>query len=217
MQSQTLSHQNLTRALQAAGRGVRPEELEACAHLMARAFHDDPAIRYLLGGTDLGPEDWRYFYTVLRAVYGKCMLLSTDDRLENLLILFPPRLKSVPALAFFRRGGGKLWRHFGLGLYVRSLRYEAHCGRVREKCAPPEAWYCMCLVVSPEVQGRGQGSRLLKPALECLRRAGVPLYLETHKPVNTQIYAHLGFRQADVSTIPGTDVAQYAMMKPGTP
>ncbi len=61
MQSQTLSHQNLTRALQAAGRGVRPEELEACAHLMARAFHDDPAIRYLLGGTDLGPEDGDFF------------------------------------------------------------------------------------------------------------------------------------------------------------
>ena len=75
----------------------------------------------------------------------------------------------------------------------------------------------MRLVASPEVQGRGQGSRLLKPALECLRRAGVPLYLETHKPVNTQIYAHLGFRQADVSTIPGTRVAQYAMLKPGTP
>lgn len=180
MQSQTLSHQDLTRALQAAGRGVRPGELETCAHLMAWAFHDDPAIRYLLGGTDLGPEDWRYFYTVLRAVYGKCMLLSTDDRLENLLILFPPRLKSVPALAFFRRGGGKLWRHFGLGLYVRSLRYEAHCGRVREKCAPPEAWYCMCLVVSPEVQGRG-------------------------------------FRQADVSAIPGMRIDQYAMLKPGTP
>ena len=73
------------------------------------------------------------FYTVLRAVYGKCVLLSADDRLENLLILFPPNLKSVPTLAFFRRGGGKLRRHFGPGLYVRPLRYEAHCGRIREK------------------------------------------------------------------------------------
>ena len=112
---------------------MRPEELEACAHLMARAFHDDPAIRYLLEGTDLGPGDWRCFYTVLRVVYGKCVLLSADDRLENLLILFPPNLKSVPTLAFFRRSGGKLRRHFGPGLYVRSLRYEAHCGRIREK------------------------------------------------------------------------------------
>ena len=46
MQSKALSHLNLNCALQAAGHGVRPEELEACAHLMARAFHDDPAIRY---------------------------------------------------------------------------------------------------------------------------------------------------------------------------
>lgn len=214
MQSKSLSHLDLTCALRAAGHAVRPEELEACARLVARAFHDDPAIRYLLGGTDLGPEDWRYFYTVLQAVYGKCVLLSTDDRLENLLILFPPDLKGVPALDFFRRGGGKLWRYFGPGLYVRSLRYEANCGRIRKKCAPPGAWYCMCLVVSPEAQGRGQGSRLLKPALECFRRAGVPLYLETHKVVNTQIYAHLGFRQADVSAIPGTRIAQYAMLKP---
>ena len=133
MQSKALSHLKLNCALQAAGHGVRPEELEACAHLMARAFHDDPAIRYLLEGTDLGPGDWRCFYTVLRAVYGKCVLLSADDRLENLLILFPPNLKSVPTLAFFRRGGGKLRRHFGPGLYVRPLRDEAHCGRIREK------------------------------------------------------------------------------------
>ncbi len=61
MQSKALSHLNLNCALQAAGHGVRPEKLEACAHLMARAFHDDPAVRYLLEGTDLGPGDWRCF------------------------------------------------------------------------------------------------------------------------------------------------------------
>ena len=139
MQSKALSHLNLNCALQAAGHGVRPEGLEACAHLMARAFHDDLAIRYLLEERTWARGDWRCFYTVLLAVYGKCVLLSAEDRLENLLILFLSCLKSVPALAFFRRGGGKLWRYFGPGLYVRSLRYEAHCGRIRGKCATPEA------------------------------------------------------------------------------
>ena len=80
MQSKALSHLNLNCALQAAGHGVRPEELEACAHLMARAFHDDLAIRYLLEGTDLGPGGLALFFT---RCCGRCM---------GNACCFPPRI-----------------------------------------------------------------------------------------------------------------------------
>jgi len=40
------------------------------------------------------------------------------------------------------------------------------------------------------------------------------VYLETHKAVNTRIYARLGFHTVDTCAIPGTGITQYAMLRP---
>ncbi len=77
---------------------LQQKDLPRGAAIMASAFRADPSIRYLLGGKTLGENDWRYFDTVLRAIYGKCIQLSTDRSLNDLLILFPPQLKAVPTL-----------------------------------------------------------------------------------------------------------------------
>lgn len=71
----------------------------------------------------------------------------------------------------------------------------------------------MCFVVLPEMQGGGLGSSLIKPVLNVLDSQNIPLYLETHKVVNTEIYKHLGFNMVDVSVIPGTNISQYAMLR----
>lgn len=48
--------------------------------------------------------------------------------------------------------------------------------------------------------------------LDTLDAYVAPLYLETHKKINTRICMNLGFETADVSVIPGTDIKQYAML-----
>jgi len=191
---------------------IRKEDLGQCAVVMSKAFHDDPAIRYLLGGTTIGQNDWRYFLTVLKAVYGKCIMLSSSSSINDLLILFPPELKSVPAFGFLKSGGIGLLRFFGPSLFWRSMRYENNCQKIREKLTVPGTWYCMCFVVLPEKQGQGYGSRLIRPTLDIFNHIGVSLYLETHKKLNRLIYKHLGFQEVDISKIPGTETAQYAFL-----
>ena len=205
----------LTEALTGSAYSLHKDDLEKCARLMAAAFHDDPSIRYLLGGQPLGSHDWRYFLCVLKAIYGKCVMLSDSEELRSLLILFPPKLKSVPTIGFMANGGVELCRFFGLPLFRRSVIYENNCQRIKSRLTTPDTWYCMCLVVAPEEQGRGIGSGLLKPVLEVLDEYRSPVYLETHKERNTQIYRHLGFDIADISTIPGTGIKQYAMLRKG--
>lgn len=179
---------------------------------MAAAFHDDPSIRYLLGGEKEGSADWRYFLSVLKAIYGRSIMISADEGLDSLLVLLPPELKAVPATGFFVNGGLKLAAAFGAGLYLRSANYENNCRRARKAIAP-DAWYCMCFVIAPEKQGRGIGSALIKPVLERFDENGADMYLETHKKINTRIYRHLGFSTAEISEIPGTDITQYAMLR----
>lgn len=178
---------SLADALSGCAYSVRKSDLEKAARLMAAAFHDDPSIRYLLGGRTQGRDDGRYFFAVLRALYDRCVMLAGGEAMKSLLILFLP-------------------------LFHRSINYEGNCQRVRNGFTTPETWYCMCFVVSPEAQGRGLGSELIRPVLDILDAHGAPLYLETHKEINTRIYMHLGFETADVSAIPDTDIKQYAML-----
>ena len=204
---------NLYKHLYDTGYTVQRKDLPAAAKVMAAAFGDDASIRYLLGGEKMGKHDWKYFHCVLKAVFGKCVMLSADENINSLLVLFPPQLRSVPVLAFLVRGGIGLYRFFGWGLFLRSLRYEKNCCAVKRKFMTPQTWYCMCFVVSPQLQGQGLGSRLLRPVLNILDSAHIPLYLETHKTVNTSIYGHFGFSVVGTSSIPGTDILQYAMLR----
>ncbi len=192
---------------------VQKSDLKKCAYLMASAFHDDPSIRYLLGGTEQGQNDWRYFYTVVKSIFGKCIMLSNDNDLNDLLILFPPALSAVSTFPFFINGGIILPALFKNGLLVRSLRYEANCKRIKEKIISNNTWYCMCFVVNPELQGKGRGSRLIKSVIKVLDGYNIPIYLETHKPINVEIYKHLGFKVKTTTLIPNTEITQYGMLR----
>ena len=106
-----------------------------------------------------------------------------------------------------------LFRSFGPELLLRSLNYERNCRAVKSRFATAHSWYCLCLAVSPQLQGRGIASRLIRPALEELEANRCSLYLETHRELNVSIYRHLGFELLDASPIPGTNIVQYSMMK----
>lgn len=62
-------------------------------------------------------------------------------------------------------------------------------------------WYLSVLSISPESQGRGHGSVLLRPGLEAADRDGLGCWLETQRERNVPFYARFGFdliRQVEV-------------------
>ncbi|MBQ9121769.1 MAG: hypothetical protein IJY12_05365 [Clostridia bacterium] len=124
-------------SLYATGYRVTRKDLATAAKGMAAAFYDDPCIRYLLGGEKEGISDWRYFYCVLKAIYGKSVMLSTDEGLNNLLVLFPPGLNTVPILPFLFNGGIRLCECFGFNLFLRSLNYEKNCQAIKSRFLTP--------------------------------------------------------------------------------
>ena len=54
-------------------------------------------------------------------------------------------------------------------------------------------WYLPLIGVDPNVQGRGYGSALLRPALEACDHDGIPAYLESSNPRNISLYQRHGF------------------------
>ncbi len=63
----------------------------------------------------------RYRGSQVSAVLPEVQTGVTDNRAQELLVLFPPELHAVPVLRFITSGGIGLWRHFGCKLYMRSV------------------------------------------------------------------------------------------------
>lgn len=60
-----------------------------------------------------------------------------------------------------------------------------------------DSWSLATIGVSPEAQGQGLGTRIIKHFLQTLDDAAqspVPIHLETSDPLNVKLYERLGFR-----------------------
>lgn len=71
------------------------------------------------------------------------------------------------------------------------------------------------LVVHPELQGNGIGSRLLQLHLETLDRAGRPSYLEATSPASRKLYLRHGFADlGEPLALPFDPEAMYPLWRP---
>lgn len=192
---------------------IQKENIKKCAKLMARAFSNDPSIRYLLGGKGEGKNDWKYFHVLLKTLFGKCIMLSTDEEVNELTVILPPSLKRIPMIPFLLNGGAWLPFLEEKGLFKRSMKYEFNCNKVKDRFMSGNTWYFLCFVVEPKMQHQGRGSALIKYVLESMDHMNAQIYLETHKTVNVEIYKHFGFELKDTSVIPDTNILQYAMLR----
>ena len=73
-----------------------------------------------------------------------------------------------------------------------------------ERHLPDEPhWYLDHIAVSPERQGQGHGSALIRWGLERAVRDGTCAFLETGRERNVALYEHFGFRVVEAATPPG--------------
>jgi ribosomal protein S18 acetylase RimI-like enzyme len=113
-------------------------------------------------------------------------------------------LRSVPlsmTIGFGRYGG---YRLKGLGQYIDSLH---------ARLVPFKHMYLQSIGVDPDFQGKGHAGRLLRHMIARLDAVGLPGYLETAEEQNVGLYEHFGFTVVDKSTVPGTNLTNWAMLR----
>lgn len=64
-------------------------------------------------------------------------------------------------------------------------------------------WYLSVLSVSPESQGKGHGSALIRPGLKMADQQGVGAWLETQRQSNIGFYERFGFEMAGQIEVDG--------------
>jgi ribosomal protein S18 acetylase RimI-like enzyme len=171
---------------------VRPAErpeYHRIIRLLGQAFRSDPGLRWIL------PDDTAWerfspwiFQWYVSPVTGSDCVLATGD-LAATAVWHPPGAvrrglitQLVESYRWCRLAGRRLpeIRRYG------ALVADAH---------PSENhWYLAALATSPDRQGQGLGSLLLRNGLARCDAERVPAYLETTRESNVSLYLRFGFR-----------------------
>jgi GNAT superfamily N-acetyltransferase len=179
-------------------------EYSACC---AEAYRQYPLMCWIFGRSVQGEALVRLFRTSFLCISSDSFPIADSERMRGVAVWLPPHHKGIGALSFITSGGWKLVRHI-----PHLLKYENYAQSVKQRIAGNDCWYLHNLAVRPGYQGQGIASQLLRPVLDECSRTGQKAYLETNVAKNVSFYEHFGFRMADESLIPGTNVKHYAML-----
>jgi len=186
----------------------------SAVEVLIRAFWNHPPLAYYFPDEAERERLAPYFFalSVFNGIqYGEVYATSQD--LEGIAVWLPSDnypvtlwrlLRSVPLSEIFgfgRYGGGRMR---GLGNYID----EVH-GRL----APFKHWFLQAIGVDPQFQGRGCASKLLRPMLSRIDEENLPCYLETLETQNVRLYEHFGFKVIEESSVPGTSLTNWAMLR----
>ncbi|MFT3899350.1 MAG: GNAT family N-acetyltransferase [Gordonia sp. (in: high G+C Gram-positive bacteria)] len=169
--------------------------------VFARAFHDDPLIRWLVANPKRDEAMWR-FSDVHRSPGASSLYLDDDGRAVGAAWWDPPGYR--PAV-----NRASLTFHAIVTLRSRMMR-GATIEEVFPRYRPREPhWYLSTL--GAVEQGRGIGSALLRHRLDQIEG---PAYLESSNRVNIPLYEKFGFTVVDEVTLPKNGPTVWPMLRP---
>lgn len=155
-------------------------------------------------------EFWK---VMLKASKKRAIHLATDDGCESVAVVFEPGYKGPSIFSYLRYGGLKLIFMFGLFSIKRMMKFENFANRVKKEFVKNNTWYFYSLAVSPNRQGQGEASKLVRPLLKFLKDNNQTCYLETLNETNVDIYEHYGFNLVATTFVPNSDLTLYGMVK----
>jgi GNAT superfamily N-acetyltransferase len=190
---------DIARAAAEAGsvRKAEPADVDQLAAILAGAFEDDPAMRWVM------KDDRRRAALLERLfdLYLRRLWLRQDECYTT--------AGRVGAIVWERPGEWKvgLLEQVRLGPAVarisgRLLPRKLRALAAMESGHPAEPHYYLPFVgVRPEWQGRGLGAALMRPILDRCDREGLPAYLEASSPRNRVLYERHGFEVTEEFTL----------------
>ena len=164
-------------------------DVSVLATALAAAFLEDPVYGWLIPARGRRRARLcRYFGLELRYVVMPHGQIWTTDECNGASLALPPGAWRMPFTTQLAHGPG-FTRVFGArlphALTLITLMEQRH---IREP-----HYYVANVGVAPEAQGRGLGTRLLRPTLDRCDNKGLPTYLEATSERNLALYKRLGF------------------------
>ena len=175
---------------------IAQSQIEVAAEMMALAFSSDPSVRYLIENESDRLVTLKHFWQNVLDHDFRYQRIYTCDGLMGVASWLPPDAaiepfwNYLPLLSGILRRSG--WRS-GWNSTRKLLAIMTATDSFRHKDCPQPHWYLNGLAVSPQAQGQGVGSQLLRPVLELADRQGEICYLYTSTEGAVRFYQRQGF------------------------
>jgi GNAT superfamily N-acetyltransferase len=167
-----------------------PAEIPVLAGVLGRAFATDPMTLWPLVTADDLPARIRAVFEIVDTPFAAEGWIHVAAEGLGVMSLLPPgtddREREIgaaiaPALAAVLTADG-------------GARYERFWAWIDSTLPPAPHWLLDQIAVEPAAQGRGIGGMMLRHAIGCAERDGLPLLLETGVSANVSLYERFGFR-----------------------
>lgn len=189
---------------------LQPGLLEEASNVLARAFYDDPAWRWVIPDAQRRERLLPWLFRVGFEITVADVWTTSGEVLGAARWLPPGRaaMRVGPALRAFvstpLRLGPATGRFFAYGRAVENLRAQV---------APGPHWYLAGIGVDPGARRRGIGTALLRPGIEGAHRDGLRAVLLTNSDRNLSFYERSGFRIVAEGDTPEGGPHAWAMVR----
>ncbi|MFJ5547923.1 GNAT family N-acetyltransferase [Streptomyces sp. NPDC093225] len=189
-----------------APKTVTVDDAPLVARTLARAFEDDPMMRWFF------PDDasraaslTRYFTTLFTRQYVRHGVCERTGSAAAFWVAPEAQAKAVP-------DGDTIAELMDI-LGDRAPQFRDAVEAAADHASREPHWYLAVIGADPAAQGRGQGAALLRSGLARADAAGLPVCLESSKPENLPFYAHFGFAVRAEFRLPGGGPALWSMRR----
>ncbi|MCL2281486.1 MAG: GNAT family N-acetyltransferase [Dehalococcoidia bacterium] len=188
--------------------------VEPASITCARAFEDDTLTHWMIPNPKKR-VNLRYAFEMhlrMSAAGDSSIAYATSPNCEGVAIWVKAGAKDS-LMASLAAGFPFLPLRCGWRYFWRDSRSTSMCNKLRSKFAPILHCYLAVLAVTPEHQGKGMASALVKPMLEILDQDKMSCYVETQNMKNVGMYQHFGFKLVHQTCLPSKGPPLYLMLR----
>ena len=196
-------------------RSATEDDIEACAGVLARAFHADP------GTIVYEPDDEQrarilpgFFRTFVAAALSEdADLVVAGDPVQGIASWFGPERHGPTPEAMGAHGFGAVLEASGPDASGRLLAMIGELERQHELLTEGPHLRLEFFGVEPTLQGSGIGTALIEYGHRRADELGLACYLETFTEPNVRYYERRGYKVVGEYTV-GDGVPVYGMIRP---
>jgi len=187
---------------------------EKAVDVLTRAFWNDPLNAYFF------PDETKrkrilpaFFEFRLKQGHHCGEVYTTSEDMEGIAIWKYHNKLDITLWRNIRFGGLKLYRLCGRSLVNHMMRINDFVNNRRNQYATTPYLHLGPFAVDPEMQGKGYGSKLIRPMLAHLDEMKWHCYLETQSESHVSLYEHFGFEIIAKGVVPEANIPHWDMIR----
>lgn len=176
-------------------------DIGVLSHTLARAFADDPVMRWMFPADGVRRRRLPRLFAALtrhhHLAHGGAEVAGLTDGIGAAALWDPPGAWQQSRTEWLKSGPAML-----MAMGTAVTRGQAADDLMRRHHPEEPHWYLAVIGTDPTVRGGGYGQALMRSRLDRCDAEHAPAYLESSNPVNVPYYERFGFEVTGEMVLP---------------